>query len=456
MNESYYNVENLYEFTKTLENAYWQKWPGTTVDDATTDVADPDGGYSATKVVYDGSGVPGDHRLRPARAVVTTPASGRQFRTSYWLRSETGTIPLRITTDFGDSKDITVTTSWQIFSVLTTSNGTDFKPVIVRHAAGENDPFTCYAWHPMAEEVTDQADHGTSEYLIIEGSPGQDITQQLRTLNDQASTEGKALWLSFKNAVISESVQMKACIHGPGSNLASFASRVNDGSATLEYKSGGGIQLSGFAVEGDNDNQNTVALKLGDTDIYPPQQTSIRRSAIRDIKLRKCAVGLEWSGWINHATDVLISWCGVGAKLRYQNASYLDIAYESNNQDFQLSDSAGVFIPVLLMEGGKEVHTAPSTMSNVKALTIGALYTELGYAELGQTGVETQPWLHIGAQHRCSNVNVTSAMLGYKERESVLIDDIDGFSMRVTSTGTTPSYRFTEKAINVDVKEYGG
>jgi hypothetical protein len=288
-----------------------------------------------------------------------------------------------------------------------------------------------------------------ASYLIIQGAPGDDITEHLRTLMGQAVTEGKSIWLSYKNAVISSTVELKANIHGPGVSTASFVTVVSDGSPTLERGKAEGVSLHGFAIEGENGKQNTVALKLGDTGVTPPETKNVSRSTLRDIKIWKCAVGLEWQGWINDVSNVLITWCDVGAKLKYQNASRLDIKYEANDKDFELSISAGVFIPVLLMEGSKDTHKDASTISNVNALTIGSLYTELG-----QEGVEESPWLHIGFPNTCKNVVITSAILGFNDVESVLIHKVDGFLMRVASYGIVPVYRITEEATNVDIKEF--
>lgn len=283
-----------------------------------------------------------------------------------------------------------------------------------------------------------------SSFLTIQGHPGEDVTEQVRELDAQALEEGKSLWIPFIKAKISSTVKLSVNIKGPGRSVAGFRSMIIDGSPTIEYERASGLDLSGFQILGDKDYQNTVALKLGDSSGL---SSDVSRSAMSDIRITRCAAGLDWDGWINNISNVLITWCGLGATLSRQNASNIGINYESNDKDFDLRLSSGVFIPLLLVEGSKDEHKHASTISEVNALTIGTLYTELGGA-----GVETAPWIHIGDPDPCKNIAIITAILGKNDVESLVIDKVDGFSMSVVSTSGVASYTLTGNASNVDIK----
>lgn len=288
-----------------------------------------------------------------------------------------------------------------------------------------------------------------ASYLVIEGTPGQDVTQQMRDLEAQAVSEGKALWIGFKDAVISSTVNLRTNLHGPGAGLAGFLTKVEDGSPTLYCEHGHKVNFAGFSVKGHVRGQKTTGFKLGEVGAVPPESYDTSRSTMRDVKITRCEVGLEWQGWINKISDVLITWCDIGAKLMHQNASEIDIKYEENGQDFTLSYSAGLYIPILLVEGSAATHAKASTVDNVHGLTIGTLYTEMGNPR-----TSTEPWIDFGTAEKCRNISIGSAMLGCYLVESLLIDHVDGFRMDATSYCGEPVYRLTPNAVNIDVNVF--
>jgi len=56
-------AQNLLLQSESLSNASWTKGTGCTATDATSDFADPNGGNTAMKLVYDGSGSVGGTRF---------------------------------------------------------------------------------------------------------------------------------------------------------------------------------------------------------------------------------------------------------------------------------------------------------------------------------------------------------------------------------------------------------
>jgi hypothetical protein len=142
--------ENLVLRSESMSNATWIKGTGVTVTDGTPDVADPLGGNTASKVVYDGSGAVGSFIL--AQTVLggaVLPAS-RFFSAGVWIRLAAGTKTIRSTLN----ADLTyanwnLTAAWQKF---TTRNGclaglavqfTFYRTVADALA------LTFYAWHPQ-------------------------------------------------------------------------------------------------------------------------------------------------------------------------------------------------------------------------------------------------------------------------------------------------------------------
>lgn len=285
-------------------------------------------------------------------------------------------------------------------------------------------------------------------YLVLDEPAFQDVTDKLESLVDLAQAEGKGIWVATKDMVISRTVMISVNISGPGSGMAGFITRVSDGSPTLYVHDGGHLRLEGFSITGEQTLQNTSGLKLGDPSIYDPANNSVNRSFMQDVLVTKCAVGLEWQGWINTLDHVLVTWCGVGAKLSRQNSSNLGLMFEANTQDFQMKDCWGVHWPVLLMEGNRDLHQVASTMDNVRGLTIGVIYTE----HAGE-GIESTPWVHFGPDHTCSNIKIHNAVLGPNEVESLLIDLVKGLDADIWNwgSGSAQSYRVTSRATGINI-----
>lgn len=290
-----------------------------------------------------------------------------------------------------------------------------------------------------------------NSYLVLNRPAQEDVTDRLESLMTQAKTEGKSIWVGTKDMVISRSVEITTNMHGPGAKMAGFISRVEDASPTLYCPAGEFLSLRGFNISGHNDLQNTVGLRLGDPAITEPLGNSVFRSAMQDVLITKCSIGLEWQGWINTLSNVLVTWCGLGANLTRQNSCDLGLMFEANHQDFQMKNCWGSTWPVLLMEGNRDLHQAASTMDNVRALTIGTLYTEHA-----GTGVETAPWLHIGPRYPCSNIKISSAIFGENEVESLVVDIAEGVTASIWNRGgsAASSYRVTSQASAVDIQEF--
>lgn len=160
-------ARRVYNFLSntTFDAAPWETGTDTTITPYTSDSTDPDGGYNAAKVVYGGGGAAGASRLIANESGITLD-DGKFYSFSIYIRSLSGTIPLRITDNQGAAKNITATTSWQRFS-LAGSEAAGNAAVIgyIRHQGGYNDAFTCYVYEPQAEEVTGQTDKNPADYV---------------------------------------------------------------------------------------------------------------------------------------------------------------------------------------------------------------------------------------------------------------------------------------------------
>lgn len=138
----------------------WSKTTGVTVTDNTGDVTDPQGGTTAAKIVYDGSGASGSYRVYANSAFA--PVAGGPFTVSVWLRTASGTASLRLANN-QSLGSIVVTTTWQRFSLtLTWPSASVSQQFLFYSANADNTPFTVYAWEGQSEQANVAGDSATT------------------------------------------------------------------------------------------------------------------------------------------------------------------------------------------------------------------------------------------------------------------------------------------------------
>lgn len=138
------SVANLLLRSEQFDNAAWTKNTGTTV--TPNAVLAPDGTTTADAIVYDGSGLVGNYRIYQT---IAAPALGAPFTASIWLRASSV-----IGAQLGNNlalTPITITSSWQRFTVSGVGDGSAAGQLLLYSPAGVNTAFTVYAWGAQAE-----------------------------------------------------------------------------------------------------------------------------------------------------------------------------------------------------------------------------------------------------------------------------------------------------------------
>ena len=148
---------NLTKYSEELDNAVWGKvqvgaLPIAPVVTPNQDVA-PDGTLTADRVVFDlnGSVTPND-RSYLNQPITTTV--GQDYTFSVWMRSADGiSRSVRLSLEGLGAQNVTVTSSWQRFSVTATAFDTLRHPRIsLRVGSGSSDYADLYIWGAQFEE----------------------------------------------------------------------------------------------------------------------------------------------------------------------------------------------------------------------------------------------------------------------------------------------------------------
>jgi hypothetical protein len=143
--------QNLLRWSEDFSNGVWSPQTGVTVVANSPDVPDPNGGSTASKVAYDGSGAVGSFRIFQSIAGIGVP--GSSYTASVWLRTLSGTATIRLSNN-NDVSTIVVTSTWQRFS-LTTKSWPNFAALqlLLYSPAADNTPFTVYGWGAQIAEA---------------------------------------------------------------------------------------------------------------------------------------------------------------------------------------------------------------------------------------------------------------------------------------------------------------
>lgn len=288
-----------------------------------------------------------------------------------------------------------------------------------------------------------------SEYVVLEGTPGDDITSALESAFAQGLAQGKAVFLAFKGGIVSRPVEVKTDLLGGGPNVSGIISSISTGEPTLYVQSKQYLTLSGISIEGQNDGQNTTGIKLGEYDSVVAG-TSVSRSSLRDMLIRKCALGLEWNGWINAMGHVIIRDCILGAKLFQQNASCLELLFEQCERAFYLKDSKAINIPRLLIEGNSSTCKHPGVFEDVISANVGSVYIEIDGEE-----APVEPMLLIGEGLYSFNIALHAVSAVPRERSLIHIDRGNGVVIDSASDGIKEHpWSVSNSANNVDIKHF--
>jgi uncharacterized protein len=154
-NNTAYGVADLFSITYPQNLLRWSQdfsqndW---SVDSHTIRTAnagtDPLGGNTASQIQYTGGGVAGGFRAF-ASCFFPFP-TGMPVVSSVWLMA-TSPVTVAIGQGFGPVTNVNVTTVWQRFSIVGTTNGVNFPALGIGSPSGVNTAFTILAWGAQAE-----------------------------------------------------------------------------------------------------------------------------------------------------------------------------------------------------------------------------------------------------------------------------------------------------------------
>lgn len=132
----------------------WNANTGVTLTSNTGDVTDPDGTNTASKIVYDGSGVAGALRVYQVAYGLGPATAVKKHVQRWWLRTAAGTVSIRVL-DGTSGRQVTVDTTWRAFDCAISSIvGTNWYAMLASPVA-VNTAFTLYAWHQQVSDVDD-------------------------------------------------------------------------------------------------------------------------------------------------------------------------------------------------------------------------------------------------------------------------------------------------------------
>lgn len=106
----------------------------------------PDGNTTADRIDYNGAGSAGDIRLYTASVVYPT-VIGQLYTMSMHLKANTGAVDLALEMNGGGALvPITLSSSWQRFSVSGYGDGVSYGQMHLRSRASSNAAFSVYGW----------------------------------------------------------------------------------------------------------------------------------------------------------------------------------------------------------------------------------------------------------------------------------------------------------------------
>jgi hypothetical protein len=145
-----------------LAHGYYPQTAGTVITSASTDVPLPlgFGTGSVSKIAYDGSGTAGNTRIYKVTTMGGLGVVGNTYLIAAWLRTLSGSVPLRLSVGPLQGPTITVTPSWQrVFCpfVWTTPGAGVFWAL--SGAVGDNSALTVYATGAQVSQYNSLCDY---------------------------------------------------------------------------------------------------------------------------------------------------------------------------------------------------------------------------------------------------------------------------------------------------------
>lgn len=178
--------QNLYKQSQAFSNAAWTKNTGVTATDNTSDVTDPLGINTASKIVYDGSGTVNTVKLQQA-GVGPTIEIGTQNTMSIWARTLSGTATIRLGDNGTQSGPMTVTSTWQQFTyspIATIRHGLIFNTY---QASADNSPFTIYVWQAQGVLANWAGPYTLTTGAVVNTGPIRNAVASRSAVNNRAT-----------------------------------------------------------------------------------------------------------------------------------------------------------------------------------------------------------------------------------------------------------------------------
>jgi hypothetical protein len=143
--------QNLCKQSETFGTSPWSLGTGVTVTQNTTDLVDPNGNYSASKIAYNGSGAAGQYFL--FQLLGTIGLLRETWSLGVYLRVLSGTRVVRLDPNAFGGPVVTLTTTWQ--QVVMTGSGSPAVglQLAIYRDVGDNTAGDIYGWGAHATKA---------------------------------------------------------------------------------------------------------------------------------------------------------------------------------------------------------------------------------------------------------------------------------------------------------------
>lgn len=142
---------NLLLQSEAMATSPWTIGAHTTATNNTTDVTDPLGGNTATKLVYDGTGSAGGQLF--LQSLGSVPA-GTLMANGFWVCLATGSTTLLLTTNAGlDSTSVAIDTTWRFVETDAVAPTAGAWIPLTFRGTGDNAARTYYVAFALAQKV---------------------------------------------------------------------------------------------------------------------------------------------------------------------------------------------------------------------------------------------------------------------------------------------------------------
>jgi hypothetical protein len=143
--------QNLLKQSEAFGTSPWSLGTGVTVTENTTDLLDPNGTMTASKIAYNGSGSAGQYFLY--QLVGTIGLLRETWTLGIYLCVLSGTRVVRIDPNAMSGPAVTLTTSWQNVLVTGSANAGYGLQLALYRDVGDNAAGSIYAWGAHATKA---------------------------------------------------------------------------------------------------------------------------------------------------------------------------------------------------------------------------------------------------------------------------------------------------------------